>query len=167
MVTTGQGLRRGIDWKFGINMHTLVQLLSHALLFASLGLWHPRLSYPSSSPRACSNSCLLSLWYHPIILSSAIPFSSCLQSFPASGFFPMSWLFASGGQSIGATASASVLPMNIQGWFPLGLTGLISLLPKGLSRVFSNSTFQNHQFFCAQPSLEFNLHIHTCLLGKP
>ena len=99
------------------------------------------------SPRACSNSCLSSRWCHPMISSSVITFSSCLQSFPASGSFPMSWLFASGGQSIEASASVSVLPMNIQDWFPLGLTGLTSLQSKGLSRVFSNSTVQKHHFF--------------------
>ena len=93
------------------------------------------------SPRACSNSCPLSQWCHPTISSSVIPLSSCLQSFPASGAFPMSQFFASGGQSIGA--SASVLPMNIQGWFPLELIGLISLQSKGLSRVFSNTTVQS------------------------
>ena len=96
------------------------------------------------------------------------PFSSCLQYFPASGSFPMSQLFTSGGQSIGASALASVLPMNIQGWSPLGLTGLISLLSKGLSRVFSNTTVQKHQFFGAQPSLfTVNSHIHTWPLEKP
>ena len=97
----------------------------------------------------CSNSCPLSQWSHPIISSSVIPFSSCLQSFPASGSFPMSQFFTSGGQSIGVSASASVLPMNIQDWFPLGWTGWISLQSKGLSRVFSNTTVQKHQFFGA------------------
>ena len=95
------------------------------------------------------------------------PFSSCLQSFPASGSFPMSWLFASGGQSIGASASASVLPVNIQDWFHLGLTSLISLQSKGLSRVFSNTTVQKHKLFGTQPSLWSNSHIHTWLLEKP
>ena len=99
---------------------------------------------------------------HPVF-----PFSSCLQSFPASGSFPMSRLFTSGGQSIGFSASASVLPMNIQDCFPLGLTGLIFLLSKGLSRVFSNTTVQKHQFLSAQPSLWSNSHIHTWLLEKP
>ena len=117
------------------------------------GLQHARLHCPSPSPRACSNSCPLSQWCHPTISSSAIPFPSCLQSFLTSGSFPMSRLFASGGQSIGVSASASVLPINIQDWFPLGLTGLISLQSKGLSRVFSNTTVQKHQFFSAQPSL--------------
>ena len=97
------------------------------------GLQHARLSCPSPTPRTCSNSCPLSQWCHPAISSSVIPFSSCLQSFSASGSFPMSQFFASGGQSIGASASGSVLPMNVQDWFPLGLTGLIYLLSKGLS----------------------------------
>ena len=95
---------------------------------------HARLPCPSPSPRVCSNACPLSQWCHPTTSSSVISFSSCLQSFPASGSFPVSWLFPSGGQSIGASASASVLPMNIQGWFPLRLTDLISLLSKGLSQ---------------------------------
>ena len=99
---------------------------------------------------------------HPTISSSVIPFSSCLQSFPASGSFPMSQLFASGGESIGALASPSVLPMNeYSGWFSLGLTGLISLQSKGLSRVFSSTTAQKHQFFSSQLSLWSNSHIHT------
>ena len=103
--------------------------------------------------RVCLNSCLLSGWCHPTISSSVIPFSSCLQSFPASGSFPMSQLFASGGQSIGVSASASILPMNIQDWFPLGLTSWLSLLSKGLSRVFPSTTVQKHQFFGTLPSL--------------
>ena len=109
----------------------------------------------------------LSRWYHPTISSSVIPISSCLLSFPASGSFPMSWLFASGGQSIRASASASILPMNTQDWFPLGWTGLISLQSKGLSRVFSNTTVQKHQFLSSQPSLWSNSHIHMWLLEKP
>jgi len=101
---------------------------------------------------ACSNSCPLSQWCHPAILSSLIPFCSCLQSFPASRSFPMSQLFSSGGQGIGVSDSASVPPVNIQDWFPFGLTGLISLQSKGLSRVFSNTTVQKHQFFGTQLS---------------
>ena len=112
----------------------------------------------------CSNSCPLSQWCHPTISSSVVPFSSCSQSFPASGSFLMSWLFTSGGQSIGA--SGSVLPMSIQGWFPLGFTGWISLQSKGLSRVFSSTTVQKHQFFVAQLSLWSNSYIHTRLLEK-
>ena len=110
-------------------------------------------SLSSLSPKVCSNSCSLSQRCHPAILSSVIPFSSCLQSFPASGSFPMSQLFAWGGQSIGVAASTSVLPMNIQDWSPLGWTGWISLQSKGLSRVFSNTTVQKHQFFGTQLSL--------------
>ena len=116
------------------------------------GLQHARLPCPSPTPGAYSNSCPLSQWCHPTISSSVIPFSH-LQSFPASGSFPMSQLFASGGQSIGVSTSASVLPMNIQDWFPLGWTGWISLQSKGLSRVFSNTTVQKHQLFSAQLSL--------------
>ena len=130
-------------------------------------LQQTRLPGPSLSPRVCSNSCSLSQWCHPTISSSVASFSSCPQYFLASGSFPMSQLFASGGQSIGASASASVLPMNIQGWFPLGLTGLIFLLYKGLSRVFSSPTTQNHQFFWAQPSLWSSFHICTWLPEKP
>ena len=114
------------------------------------GLQHARLPCPSPTPRACSNSRPSSWWCHPTISSSVVPFSSHLHSFPASGSFPVSQFFASGGQSIGA--SASVLPMNIQDWCPLGWTGLISLQSKGLSRVFSN-TVQKHQFFSTQLSL--------------
>ena len=117
------------------------------------GLQHTRLPCPSPTPGACSNSCPSRWWWHPTILSSVDPLSSCLQSFPESGSFPMSQFFASGGQIIGVSASASVLPMNIQDWFPLGLTGWISLQSKGLSRVFSNTTVQKHQFFSAQLSL--------------
>ena len=109
----------------------------------------------------------MSRWCHPAISSSVAPFSSCLQSFPASGSFLMSRLFASGGQSIGALASASALLMNIQDWFPLGLTSLISLQSKGLSRVFSNTTIHKHKFFSAQLSLWSNSHIYTWLLEKP
>ena len=117
------------------------------------GLQHVRLPCPSPTPRACLSSCPSSQWGHPTISSSVVPFSSCLQSFPASGSFPVSLFFASSGQSIGVSASASVLPMNIQDWFPLGLTGWISLQSKGLSRVFSNTTVQKHQFFRVQLSL--------------
>ena len=115
------------------------------------GLQHPRLPCPSLSPWACSNS--PGQWCHPTTSFSVTPFS-CLQSFPGSGFFPMSWLFTSGGQS--TAVSASVFPKNIQGWFPLGFTGLISLLSKGLSRIFSNTTVWEHQFFSPQPSLWSN-----------
>ena len=117
------------------------------------GLQHARLPCPSPTPRAYSNSCPLSRWCHPTISSSVIPFSSRFQSFPTSGSFQMSQFFASGGQSTGVSALASVLPMNIQDWFPLGWTGLISLQSKGLSRVISNTVVQKHQFFGAQLSL--------------
>ena len=130
-------------------------------------LQYTRLPCPSPTPRAYSNSCPLSWWWHPTISSSVVPFSSCLQSFPASGSFPISQLFASGGQSIGVSASSSVLPMNIEDWFPLGWTGWISLQSKGLSRVFSNTTVQQHQFFGAQPSSQSNSHIHTWPQEKP
>ena len=128
------------------------------------GLQHARPSCPSPTPRVHSNSCPLSWWCHSTISSSVIPFSFCPQSFPASGSFQMSQFFTSDGQSIGVIAS--VLPMNIQDWFPLGWTGWISLLPKGHSRVFSNTTVQKHQFLGAQPSLQSNSHIHNMTTGK-
>ena len=133
-----------------------VSQFNHSVVSNSLqlhGLWHTRLPCPSPSPGACSNSCPSSWWCHPTISSSVVPFSYCLQSFPASGSFPRSQFFSSGGQSIGVLASESILPMNIQDWFPLELTGLISLESKGLSRVFSNTTVQKHQFFGARLSL--------------
>ena len=111
--------------------------------------------------QVCSNSCPLCQWCHPTISSSVVPFSSCLQSFPASGSFPKSQLFTSGGQRIGPSASTSVLPMIIQDWFPLGWTGCISLQTKGLSRVFSNTTVQKYQFYSTQLSLWSNSHIHN------
>ena len=128
---------------------------SHSVATDSLqphGQWHARPPCPSPTPGVYSDSCPLSLWCHPTISSSVIPFSH-LQSFPASGSFQMSQLFASGGQSIGILASASILPMNILDWFPLGWTSWLSLQSKGLSRVFSNTTVQKHQFFGAQLSL--------------
>ena len=117
-------------------------------------LQHARLPCPSPTPGVCSNSCPSSWWCHPTISSFVVPFSSCLQSFPASESLPMSHFFTSGSQSIGVSVSASVLPMNIQDWFPLGWTGWISSLQsKGLSRVFFNTTVQKHQFFSAHLSL--------------
>ena len=116
------------------------------------GLQHPRLPCPSPTSGAYSNSCASSRWCHPTISSSVVPFSSCPQSFPASGSFQMNQFFALGGQSIGVSASASVLPMNIQHWFPLGWTGWIPVQSKGPSRVFSNTTLQKHQFLVAQLS---------------
>ena len=126
-----------------------------------------RQAFLSPNPRAYSSSSPSSRWRHPTISSSVVPFSSCLQSFPESGSFQMSQFFASGGQSIGVSASAPVLPMNIQDWFPLGLTGWFSLQSKGFSRVFSNTTVQNHQFFSPQLSLWSNSHNCTQLLKKP
>ena len=113
-------------------------------------LQHARPFCPSPTPGVYPNSCPLSQWCHLTISSSVVPFSSCFQSFPTSGSFQMSQLFTSGGQNIGVSASTSVLLMNTQDWFPLGWTGWISLQSKGLSRVFSNTTVQKHQFFCAQ-----------------
>ena len=138
---------------FHIIQFCKVQLLSCVRLFATHGLQHTRPPCPSPTPGVYSNSCPLSWWCPPTISSSVIPFSSCLQSLPASRSFPMSQFFASGGQSIGVSALALVLPMNIQDWFPFGWTGWIFLLSKGLSRVFSNITVQKHQFFGTQLSL--------------
>ena len=143
-----------------------VQLLSHVSLWPH-GLQYARLFCPSPTPRAYSNSCPLSQWCHPTISSSVVPFSSCPQSFPAPESFPVSQFFTSDGQEIGVSALASVLSVNIQDWFPLGLTGFISLQFKGLSRVFSCTIVQKHQFFSAQLSLWSNSHIHTWLLEKP
>jgi len=128
---------------------------------------HTRPPCLSSTPRAYPNSCTLSQWCHPTLSSSVIPFSSCPQSFPASGSFQMSQLFASSGQNIGVSASTSVLPMNTHDWSPLGWTGCISLQSKGLSRVFSNTTVQKHQFFGTQLSSQSNSHIHTWPQEKP
>ena len=133
------------------SVHFILSVMFDSL--QSHGLQNAMPSCPSPTPGVYSNSCPLSRWCHPTISSSAIPFSSPLQSFPALGSFPMSQLFSSGGQSIGISASTSVLPMNIQDWFPLGWTGWISLQFKGLWRVFSNTTVQKHQFFGSQPSL--------------
>ena len=129
-----------------------VQLFSRVWLFVTHGLQHARLPCPSPTPAVYSNSCPLSQWCHPTISSSIAPFSH-LQSFPASWSFQMNQFFTSLGQSIGVSASASVLPMNIQDWFPLERTGWISLQSRGLSRVFSNTTVQKHQFFSTQLSL--------------
>ena len=130
-------------------------------------LHHARPPCPSPIPVVYPNLCPFSRWCHPTVSSSVVPFSSCPQSFPASGSFPMSQLFASGGQSIGVSTSTSDLPMNTQHWSPLGWTGWISLQSKGLSRVFFNITVQKHQFFCAQLSSQSNSHIHTWPLEKP
>ena len=144
-----------------------VQLLSCVQLFARPH--EPQHAKPfclSPTPGVYPNSCPSSRWCHPTISSSVVSFSSCPQSFPASGSFQMSQPLASGGQNIRVSASISVLPVNIQDWFPLGWTGWISLQSKGLSRVFSNTTVQKHQFFGIQLSLQSNSHIHTWLLEK-
>ena len=143
-------------WKRWVEVHFSSVQFSCSVVSDSL--WphesqHARPPCPSPTPGVYPNSCPSSWWFHPGISSSAVPFSSCPQSLPASGSFPMSQLVAWGSQCIGASASASVLPMNIQDWFPLGWTGWISLMSKGLSRVFSNTTVQTHQFFGTQFSL--------------
>ena len=156
-------------------MEEIDQLATQTIQFSSVtqlclnsfwphGLQHARLLCSSPIPWAFTfqKSCPLSRWCHPIISSSVVPFSSCLRSFPGSGSFPMSQFFTSGGQSIGASVSASVLPMNIQDWFLLGLF-LISLQFKGFSRVFSNTTVQKHQYFSTQLSLWSCSHMSTCL----
>ena len=130
------------------------------------GLQHARPPCPSPTPEVYSNPCPLSRWCHPTISSSVVPFSSCPQSFPASGSFQMSQFFTSAGQSVGVSASASVLPMNIQDWFPLGWTSWISLQSKGLSRIISDTTVQKHQFFSAQLSSQSNSHVYTWPLEK-
>ena len=140
-----------VSYLFTIQFNS-VQSLSRIWLRPH-GLQHARLPCPSPTPGAYSNSCPLCWWCHPIISSSVISFSSYPKSFPASGSFPKSWFFISGGHSIGVSALASVLPMNIQDWIPLGLTGWIYLQSKGLSRVFSNTTVQKHQLFGALLSL--------------
>ena len=143
-----------------INVHTYVYMYQFSSVAQSCldSLWlhepqHARPPCPLPTPGVYPNSCPLSWWCHLTISSSVVPFSSCLHSFPASRSFPMSQLLASGGQNIGVSASTSVLPMNPQDWFPLGWTGWISLQSKVVSRVFSNTTVQKHQFVCAQLSL--------------
>ena len=143
---------------------------SHSVMSDSL--WphesqHARPPCPSPTPGVYPNSCPSSQWCHPAISFSVVPFSSCPQSFSASGSFPMSQLFTWGGQSIGISALASVIPMHTQDWSPLGWTGWIFLQTKGLSRVFSNTTVQKQQFFSTQLSSQSNSHIHTWLLEKP
>ena len=144
-----------------------VQLLSHVWLFVTTWTAARQAYCPSPAPGLYSNSGTWSQWCHPTISSSGVTFSTQLQFFLASRSFQLSQLYTSGGQSFGVLASTSVLPMNIQDWFPSGWTGLISSQSKGLSRVFSNITIQKHQFFSAQLYLYSNSHIHTWLLGKP
>ena len=170
--TTDLWTHRGKEKEGGFEKVTLKSIhsvqFSRSVVSDSLRpheLQHARPPCPSPTPGVHPNPCPLSRWCHPTISSSVVPFSSCPQSFPASGSFPVSWFFASGGQSIGVSASASVLPMNIQDWFPLGLIG--SPCSPRDSRVFSNTTVQKHQFFSTQISLYSNSHIHTWLLEKP
>ena len=158
-------IRRPCGW--AAQAHTHFSSLSCVQLLWPHESQHTRPPCPSPTSGVYSNSCPSSRWCHPAISSSVVPFSSCPKSLPASGSFPMSQLFASGAQSIGVSASASVLPMNIQDWFPLEWTGWISLQSKGCSRVFSNTTVQKHQFFGAQLSSQSNSHIHTWPLEKP
>ena len=146
-------------------MFSLVQSLNHVWLFATPWTAAHQASPSITNFRACSNSCPWSQWCYLTISSSVLPFS-CIQSFPASGSFPMSQFFTSGGQSTGVSALASVLPMSIQNWFPLELTSLISLQSKGLSRVFSRTIAQKHQFFDTQLSLWSNSNIHRCSWKK-
>ena len=143
------------------------QSVSHVQLFVNPWTQHARLPYSSPTPRVYSNSCSSCQWCHPNILSSISHSSFCLQSFPASRCFPICQFFSSDGQSIGVSATGSVLPKNIQDWFPLGWTGWISLQSKGLSRVFTTTTVQKHQLLGPHLSLQFNSHIHTWLLEKP
>ena len=165
-------LQKWIFYLYGLHFSSVQ--FSHSVMSNSLrphGLapmvQHTRLPCPSPTPGVYSNSCSLSQWCHPIISYSVVPFSSCLQSFPPSGSFPMSQFFTSGGQSIGVSVSASVLPMNIQDWLPLGWTNWIFSQSKGLSRVFSNTTVQKHKFWGTQLSSLSNSHIHTWPLEKP
>ena len=167
---------RCASWWFDVSLHykmiTTISLsqFCHSVVSNSLRpheSQHARPPCPSPTPRVHPNSCPLSQWCHPAISSCVVPFSYCPQSLPASGSFPMSQLFTWGGQSIGVSASASVLPMNTQDWSPLEWTGWISSQSKELSRVFSNTTVQKHQFFSTQPSSQSNSHIHTWLLEKP
>ena len=165
-----QNTKRLTENEFTITKRKSSVQFSHTVMSGSLwphGLQIARPPWPSPTPRVYSNSCPLSWRCHLTIPSSVVPFSSHLQSFPASGSFAMSQLFISGGQSIGVSASASVLPMNIPDSSPLGWTGWISLQSKGRSRVFSNITVQKHQFFGTQLSSQSNSHIHTWPLEKP
>ena len=152
-----------IDWSFEYTLFNR----RHTVQFSSVAQSCLTLCNPMKIPQVHSNSLPLSQWCHPAISSSVVPFSSCSQSLPSSESFPMSQLFAWGGQSTGASALASVLPMTTQDRSPLEWTGWISLQSKGLSRVFSNTTVQTHQFFDAQPSSQYNSHIHTWPQEKP
>ena len=157
-----------IVYAFGITILSSLQFskLSHVRLFATPWIAAHQASLSITNSRSSLN-CRLSRWCHQAISTSVVPFSSSPQSLPASGSFPMSQFFASGGQRIGISVSASLLPMNIQDWFPLGLTGLISLHSKGLSRDLSSTEVRKNQFFGTQPSLWFHVYICTWLLEKP
>ena len=153
-----------------MHMNLILLLLNRQVIsdiFQLHGLQHVRLPCPSLSPGICWNSCPFSRWCHSTIPSSVTSFASCPQSFPASGSFPMNQFFTSGGQSIGASASALILPVSIQDWFHLRLTSLTPLLSEGLSGVFSSTTVGKHKFFGVQSSLWSKSHIHTQLLEKP
>ena len=155
-----------INTNYCKNINQSVQSLSHVQLFVTLWTATRQLPWPLPNPGGYWNSCPSRQWCHPTISSSVVHFFSCLQLFPASGSFQMSQFFTSGGQSIGVSGSASVLPMNIEDWFPLGWTSWTSLQPKGFSIVFSNTTVRKHQFFGTQLSLWSKSHIHTWLLEK-
>ena len=171
MVLLGQMVIQYLTyWRTSKEFFKVTVQLSRSAMSDSLQPYesqHARPPCPSPTPRVHPNSCASSWWYHPAISSSVVPFSSCPQSLPASESFPMSQLFAWGGQIIGVSASASVHPMNTQDWSPLGWIGWISLLSKGLTRVFSSITVQKHQFFTTQLSSQSNSHVHTWLLEKP
>ena len=161
---------RGMHFQKVARKQSEMRFISVAVVSSSLQPHEPqhaRPPCPSPTPRVHPSPCPSSGWCHPTISSSVVPFSSCPQSFPASGSFPKSQFLTSSGQSIGVSASTSVLPMNTQDWSPLGCTGWISLQSKGLSAVFSNTTVQKHQFFSAQLSSQSNSHIHTWALEKP
>ena len=160
-------IRRKLVLFLFYNLFSSVQLLSPVRLFATPWIAARQASLSIPTPGVYPNSCSSSWWCRPNISSSVILFSFCPQSLPASGSFPMSQLFASGGQNVGVSDSASVLPMNTQDWSPLRWTGWISLQSKRLSRVFSNTTVQKHQFFSSQLSSQSNFHIHSRLLEKP
>ena len=158
-----------VIWIKFIHSHPFSVKFSHSVMHNPLqphGLLCARLPYSSPTPRACSNSCPLSWWCHSTISFYVVPFSSCLQTFPTSWSFQMGQFFSSGGQSIGVSASASVLPMNIQDWFPLAWTGWISLQPKFLKSLLQYNS-QKHQFFGTKFSFWSIPHIHTWQLGKP
>ena len=157
--------KKSTCWDLNVSVQFSRSVVSNSL--RPHGPQHATPPCPSPTPGAHPNPCPLSRWCHPTISSSVVPFCFWLQSFPASGSFQTSQLFASGSQSIGVSASTSVLPMNTQDWSSLGWTGWISLQSKGLSRVFANTTVQKHQFFCAQLSSQSNSHIHTWPLEKP